>query len=70
MCVEIGVILKYSRCGIKHDIAECYAGILIACIARKDEILFPTGDDAIQSGDTVIVISTGGKIKSIKDILE
>ena len=45
-------------------------GILVACIARKDEILFPTGDDAIQSGDTVIVISTGGKIKSIKDILE
>ena len=45
-------------------------GVLIACIVRKDEILFPTGDDAIQSGDTVIVISASGKIKSIKDILE
>ncbi len=45
-------------------------GVLIACIARKDEILFPAGDDTIRGGDTVIVISAGGKIKSIKDILE
>ena len=45
------------------------AGVLIACIVRGDQLIIPSGDDAITKGDTVIVITTGGSTKSIKDII-
>ena len=45
------------------------AGVLIACIARGEELIIPSGDDVIAKGDTVIVVSMGDSTKSIKDIL-
>ena len=45
------------------------ASVLIACIVRGDQLIIPSGDDAITKGDTVIVITTGGNTKSIKDII-
>ena len=44
-------------------------GVLVICIAHKDQIIIPSGDDVISSGDTVVVVSAGEKISSIKDIL-
>ncbi len=43
-------------------------GVLIICIAHKDQIIIPTGDDVISSGDTVVLVSSNVKINSIKDI--
>ncbi len=43
-------------------------GVLIACIVHQDQILIPTGDDVISSGDTVIVI-TDERVRGIRDIL-
>lgn len=43
-------------------------GVLIACIVHHEQILIPTGDDVISSGDTVIVI-TGERVRGIRDIL-
>ena len=45
-------------------------GVLIACILRGDDMIFPAGNDEIRSGDTVIVVTTGKQMNSIKDILE
>lgn len=45
------------------------AGVLIACIARGEQLIIPSGDDAITKGDTVIVVTTGGNTTSIKDII-
>ncbi|MBQ8174300.1 MAG: Trk system potassium transporter TrkA [Clostridia bacterium] len=45
-------------------------GVLIACILRGDAMIFPAGNDEIHSGDTVIVVTTGGQMNSMKDILE
>lgn len=44
-------------------------GVLIACIVRRDRVIIPSGDDEIRSGDVVIVITTEGQMKGIKDIL-
>lgn len=44
--------------------------ILIACINRKGKIIIPRGKDVIESGDTVIVVTTRAGFKDIKDILE
>ena len=42
---------------------------LIACIARKRKIIIPNGDDCIQVGDNVIIITMERQIRDIEDIL-
>lgn len=42
---------------------------LIACIARKRRIIIPNGEDCMQVGDSVIVVTMERKIQDIKDIL-
>ena len=41
---------------------------VICCISRGEQIIFPTGDDMLKKDDTVIVISRGRQLNSIKDI--
>ncbi len=45
-------------------------GILIACIAHDDKVIIPSGNDVIRKGDTVIIVTTTGQIKGIKEILK
>lgn len=45
------------------------ANNLIACIARKRKIIIPNGDDCIQVGDNVIIITMEKQIQDIQDIL-
>lgn len=42
---------------------------LIACIARKREIIIPGGDDCMEAGDSVIVVTMEKHIEDIEDIL-
>jgi trk system potassium uptake protein TrkA len=42
---------------------------LIACIARKRRIIIPSGEDRIQVGDSVIVVTMKKQIQDIQDIL-
>ena len=42
---------------------------LIACIARKRQIIIPGGDDYMQVGDSVIVVTMEKQIEDIEDIL-
>jgi len=44
-------------------------GVLIACIVRGNKVIIPTGDDVIAQNDTVIVVTTGNRTESIKDII-
>lgn len=43
--------------------------VLIACIVRGNEVIIPSGDDAITKGDTVIAVTTDERTRSIKDII-
>lgn len=45
-------------------------GILIACIVHGEKIIIPSGNDVISKGDTVIIVTTTGQIKEIKEILK
>ncbi|MBQ8323857.1 MAG: Trk system potassium transporter TrkA [Clostridia bacterium] len=49
---------------------KCKKGILIACIGRKDKVIIPTGDDVINNGDTVIVVTAKHHPEGLEDILE
>lgn len=42
---------------------------LIACIGRKRKIIIPRGEDCIQVGDSVVVVTKDKKIQDIRDIL-
>ena len=42
---------------------------LIACIVHRDKIIIPTGNDVITKGDTVIVVTSGAIIDSIRDVI-
>ncbi len=44
--------------------------VLIACIVHKDKIVIPSGNDKMESGDTVILFTSGVEINEIKDILK
>ena len=45
-------------------------GVLIACIVHGDNVVIPSGNDAIHRGDTVIVVTTAAQIKGIGEILK
>ena len=45
-------------------------GVLIACIVHGDNVVIPSGNDAIRRGDTVIVVTTAAQIKGIGEILK
>ena len=42
---------------------------LIACIGRKRQIIIPSGNDSIQAGDSVVVVTKSKKVQDITDIL-
>ncbi len=41
---------------------------LIACIGRGRRVIIPNGDDHLEVGDSVIVVTTGQNMKELKDI--
>ena len=44
--------------------------VLIASIIHKDKIIIPSGNDKMESGDTVILFTSDVEINAIKDILK
>lgn len=42
---------------------------IIACIARGRKIIIPNGDDSIQVGDSVVIITMTKQIRDLEDIL-
>ena len=45
-------------------------GMLIACINRNGKIIFPKGNDKIEKGDSVVVVTKHSGLKDINEILE
>lgn len=44
--------------------------LLIACINRKGTIITPRGQDTIEAGDTVVVVTTHSGLNDLKDVLK
>lgn len=44
-------------------------GVLIACISRQGKIIFPSGSDTIEEGDSVIVVTASSQMNNLNDIL-
>ena len=67
--LEFIVKAKTNYTGIPLKNLSLKPNNLIACIARKRQIILPSGDDCIQVGDNVIIITMEKQIEDIKDIL-
>ena len=44
--------------------------LLIACIIRGRRIIYPGGNDTIEAGDNVIVVTTNHQLQDLSDILD
>ena len=42
---------------------------LVACIGRKRKIIIPNGNDHLEVGDSVIVVTMNQKVNHFRDIL-
>ena len=42
---------------------------LIACICRRRQVIIPNGNNCIQQGDQVVIVTTEKRVQDIKDIL-
>lgn len=61
-------VLQYYGCPLKP--AEPQRQPSLACINHNGNILIPKGQDKIQVGDTVIVVTTIEGLNDLKDILK
>jgi len=67
--IEFYINKKSKYTNVKLKVLPIKTNNIIACIARNREIIIPGGEDAIQVGDYVIVITTETHIQDFWDIL-
>lgn len=67
--LEFWIREKSPVVGIPLQQLNLKPNILIACINHKGAIITPGGQDVIQVGDTVVVITTNTGLHDIRDIL-
>lgn len=67
--LEFIVLSDSKLIGIKLKDLKLKDNLIIAGIIRGKESIIPTGDDAIQEGDRVIVVSTKSRLYHLADVL-
>lgn len=67
--LEFKVRANYSKLNVKLKEYKTKDGVLIANIVRQGQNIIPTGEDMIQLGDSVIVVTTIPCLQELNDIL-
>lgn len=67
--LEFRVAANSAVCGIPLQKLQLRKNLLIACINRAGQIRIPTGQDTIEAGDAVIVVTSIPGLKELDDIL-
>ncbi len=68
--LEFRATEKFHGCGIKLMDLKTRPNLLIGAINRGGKIITPGGQDSIESGDTVVVVTSTTGLKDLDDILE
>ena len=55
--------------GVPLERLNLKENLLLACINRNGTIIMPRGQDTLEAGDTVIVVTTHTGLNDLKDIL-
>ena len=68
--LEFGISADAPCIGVPLKDLKIKSGILLAGIVRQNgQIIIPSGNDAMQQGDDVIVVTTDTTLRDIRDIL-
>ena len=67
--LEFWIREKSPVVGVPLQKMNLKPNILLACINRRNNVIIPGGQDMIQLGDTVVVVTTNTGLHDIRDIL-
>ena len=67
--LEFRVTESSAVCGVPLLKLELRPNLLVCCINRGGQILIPSGQDTIEPGDTVVVVSSTPGLRELDDIL-
>lgn len=67
--LEFAVSKDAPVVGVPLEKLDLKQNLLVCCINRNGQIITPNGQDTINAGDTVIVVTTNKGLRDIKDIL-
>lgn len=68
--LEFNILEPSGAVGIPLKDMRLKKNLLLCCINRRGRIIIPRGNDSIEVGDTVIVVTTQKGLGTIADILE
>ncbi|NLT57472.1 MAG: Trk system potassium transporter TrkA [Clostridiales bacterium] len=68
--LEFRIAPGFDRAGLPLKKLTFKPDLLVACIIRRGRPIFPRGDDAIEVGDSVIVITTHKYMQDVQDIFD
>ncbi|MBQ4087357.1 MAG: Trk system potassium transporter TrkA [Clostridia bacterium] len=68
--IEFRITQESEVVGVPLKNLKMKKNLLIACISRKGKVMIPGGNDEIQIGDTVIVVTMQTGFNEIDDVLE
>lgn len=66
--LEFFITADFGKTGIPLKDLKIHKDTLIASIIRGNRVIFPRGDDTIQMGDSVIIVSKSKQFRSINQI--
>lgn len=68
--LEFGVPMDFEYNGITFRDLKIKKNVMIACIIRRNKLIFPRGADCLEAGDTVIVVTSLESLRTLSDIVE
>lgn len=68
--LEFFITTDFDKTGIPLKDLKMQKNTLIASIIRGNRVIFPRGDDIIQTGDSVIIVSKNKQFRSINQIFK
>ena len=66
--LEFFITAEFEKTGTPIKDLKIHKDALIACIIRNARVIFPRGDDTIQTGDSVIIVSKSKQFRNINEI--
>ena len=68
--LEFRVSETSKLCGVPLQELKLRENLLIGCIGRGGQIIIPSGQDTIEPGDTVVVVTSVTGLNELDDILD
>ena len=68
--LEFRVADNSAVCGVPLQDLRLRRNLLIGCLSRNGKIIIPNGQDTIEPGDSVIVVTSVTGLRDLSDILE